>query len=168
MKKQPFLEAPLPLPHPLPEREELRDLPQAPRLLMDISRLLRYRVRSGEAGDDVMSGHAARILVAHLAVLGKTSQLTLAEKTHFSTPTVSILLRKMEKGGYVKRTPDKNDRRVMMVSLTEKGKRFDREHLSRILDSDRRATKDFTAEEEAMLVSLLTRMYENLKEGQER
>ena len=64
--------------------------------------------------------------------------------------------------------PDKNDRRVRLVSLTEKGKRFDREHLTRILESDRRATKDFTAEEEAMLVSLLTRMYNNLKEGQER
>ena len=164
MKKQPFLEAP----PPLPERRELRDLPQAPRLLMDISRLLRYRVRSGEAGDDVMSSHAARILVAHLAVLGNASQLTLAEKTRFSTPTVSILLRKMEKEGYVKRTPDKKDRRVMLVSLTEKGKRFDREHISRILESDRRATKDFTLEEEAMLVSLLARMYDNLKEGQER
>ena len=159
MKKQPLM-----APSPLPEREELRGLPQAPRLLMDISRLLRYRVRSGEAGDDVMSGHAARILVAHLAVLGEASQLTLAEKTHFSTPTVSVLLRKMEGAGYVRRTPDKNDRRVMMVSLTEKGKQFDREHLNRILESDRRATKGFSAEEEATLVALLSRMYDNLKD----
>lgn len=159
MKKQPLMAPP-----PLPEREELRGLPQAPRLLMDISRLLRYRVRSGEAGDDVMSGHAARILVAHLAVLGEASQLMLAEKTHFSTPTVSVLLRKMEGAGYVRRTPDKNDRRVMMVSLTEKGKQFDREHLNRILESDRRATKGFSAEEEATLVALLSRMYDNLKD----
>lgn len=159
MKKEPLMAPP-----PLPLREELRGLPQAPRLLMDISRLLRYRVRSGEAGDDVMSGHAARILAAHLAVLGEASQLTLAEKTHFSTPTVSILLRKMENEGYVKRTPDKRDRRVMMVSLTEKGKQFDREHLNRILENDRRATKGFTAEEEATLVALLSRMYDNLKD----
>lgn len=159
MKKEPLMAPP-----PLPEREELRGLPQAPRLLMDISRLLRYRVRSGEAGDSVMSGHAARILAAHLAVLGEASQLTLAEKTHFSTPTVSILLRKMEGEGYVTRTPDKRDRRVMMVSLTEKGKRFDREHLNRILENDRRATKGFTAEEEATLVALLSRMYDNLKD----
>ena len=156
-------ENPLMVP-PLPEREELQGLPEAPRLLMDISRLLRYRVRSGEAGNDVMSGHAARILVAHLAVLGVASQLTLAEKTRFSTPTVSVLLRKMEADGYVARTPDKKDRRVMMVSLTEKGKRFDREHLNRILENDRRATKGFTAEEEATLVTLLSRMYDNLKE----
>lgn len=161
MKKQPFLE----VPPPLPPREELRDLPQAPRILMDISRLLRYRVRGGESGEEVMNSRAARILVAHLAVLGEASQLTLAEKTHFSTPTVSVLLRKMENRGYVKRTPSKRDRRVMMVSLTEKGKRFDREHLSRILESDRRATRGFTPEEEATLVALLSRMYDNLRES---
>lgn len=160
MKKQQLSVPPV----PMPEREELRDLPQAPRLLMDVSRLLCYRVRNGEPTEGVMNQHAARILMAHLAVLREASQLTLAEKTHFSTPTVSILLRKMEEEGYVKRTPDQKDRRVMLVTLTEQGRTFDREHLNRILENDRRATAGFTPEEEAMLVSLLTRMYENLKE----
>lgn len=161
MKKKELLTPPA----AMPEREELRDLPQAPRLLMDVSRLLRYRVRSGEEAAGVMKQHAARLLMAHLAVCGEASQLTLAEKTHFSTPTVSILLRKMEDEGYVARVPSVRDRRVMLVSLTEKGKTFDREHLNRILENDRRATAGFTAEEEALLVSLLSRMYENLKEG---
>lgn len=158
-KKQPLMP-----PQPMPEREELRDLPQAPRLLMDVSRLLRYRVRNGEPTEGVMNQHAARLLMAHLAILREASQLTLAEKTHFSTPTVSILLRRMEEEGYVARTPDEKDRRVMLATLTEKGKRFDREHLNRILENDRRATAGFTKEEEATLVSLLTRMYDNLKE----
>ena len=152
------------LPPPPPEREELRDLPQAPRLLMNVSRLLRYRVRVPEESEGVMDQHAARLLLAHLAVLGEASQLTLAEKTHFSTPTVSILLRKMEKEGYVTRVPSQNDRRVMLVSLTEKGQAFDRLHVGRIMESDRRAMTGFTPEEEATLVSLLTRMYDNLKE----
>lgn len=160
MKKQ----QPLMPPQSMPEREELRDLPQAPRLLMDVSRLLRYRVRNGEPTEGVMNQHAARLLMAHLAVLREASQLTLAEKTHFSTPTVSILLRRMEEEGYVARTPDEKDRRVMLATLTEKGKQFDREHLNRILENDRRATAGFTKEEEATLVSLLTRMYDNLKE----
>lgn len=159
MKKQS-----LTLPPPPPEREELRDLPQAPRLLMNLSRLLRYRVRDGEATEGVMNQQAARLLMAHLAVLGAASQLTLAEKTHFSTPTVSILLRKMEKEGYVTRVPRTDDRRVMQVSLTEKGLAFDREHVGRIMENDRRAMAGFTPEEEATLVALLLRMYENLKE----
>lgn len=152
------------LPQPMPEREELRGLPQAPRIIMEISRMLRYRVRSKETEAGVMQSHAARLLMAHLAVCGKMSQLALAEKTHFSTPTVSILLRKMEQEGYVMRSPDARDRRVMLVSLTSKGIAFDREHLDRISENDRRATAGFTPEEEEVLVSLLLRMQDNLKE----
>ena len=111
-----------------------------------------------------MQSHAARALMAHLAVGGNMSQLVLAEKTHFSTPTVSVLLRKMEKEGYVMRVPDEKDRRVMLVSLTEKGTAFDREHLGRISESDRRATAGFSAEEQAQLVAFLTRIQDNLKE----
>ncbi len=149
---------------PMPERAELKGLPQAPRMVIDIARLLRYRVRGGNEQAGVMSGHAARVLMAHLAVLGEANQLTLAEKTHFSTPTVSVLLRKMEAEGYVYRVPSKTDRRVMQVSLTEAGKAFDREHLNRISENDRLATAGFTPEEEATLVALLSRMYDNLKE----
>ena len=152
------------LPPPPPEREELRDLPQAPRLLMNISRLLRYRVRFAEQREGVMDQQAARLLLAHLAVLGEASQLTLAEKTHFSTPKVSILLRKMENEGYVLRVPSEHDRRVMLVSLTEKGRAFDRQHVGHIMENDRRAMAGFTPEEEATLVALLSRMYDNLKE----
>ena len=152
------------MPPSLPEREELRGLPQAPRMIMDISRLLRHRAHDGEPTGGVMQSHAARALMAHLAVGGKMSQLLLADKTHFSTPTVSVLLRKMEQEGYVERVPDEKDRRVMLVSLTEKGAAFDREHLSRISESDRRATAGFSAEEQAQLVSFLTRIQDNLRE----
>lgn len=151
-------------PSPMPVREELQGLPQAPRMLMDVARLLRYRVRGDAEISGVMAQHAARVLMAHLAVLREASQLTLAEKTHFSTPTVSILLRRMEGEGFVCRVPSARDRRVMLVSLTEKGREFDREHLNRILENDRRATAGFTPAEEATLLSLLSRMYDNLKE----
>lgn len=152
-------------PHvPMPEREELRELPQAPRMVIDVARLLRYRVRGADALSGVMGQHAARVLMTHLAVLGEANQLTLAEKTRFSTPTVSVLLRKMEAEGYVCRVPSRTDRRVMLVSLTAKGKDFDRAHLTRISENDRLATAGFTPEEEATLVSLLSRMYDNLKE----
>ncbi|MBE6555779.1 MAG: MarR family transcriptional regulator [Ruminococcaceae bacterium] len=148
----------------MPEREELRGLPRAPRILMDVARVLRYRVRGNEE-DGVMSQHAARVLLAHLAIVGEASQLTLAERTRFSTPTVSILLRKMEKEGLVCRVPDEQDHRVMLVSLTERGRAYDREHLERIAEHERSALAGFTPEEEETLVSLLERMYRNLKEG---
>ena len=147
----------------MPERAELQASSLAPRLIIDVARQLRYRVRRNE-GDGVMSQHAARALMAHLAVCGEASQLTLAEKTGFSTPTVSILLRKMEAEGYVCRRADEHDRRVMLVTLTEKGREFDRMHLSLITENDRVAMQGFTLEEEAQLTALLTRIFENLKE----
>ncbi|MBQ8338912.1 MAG: winged helix-turn-helix transcriptional regulator [Clostridia bacterium] len=150
-------------PAAMPDRAELQALPRAPRLIMDVARQLRYRVRRGEE-PGVMSQHAARVLMAHLAVCGEASQLTLAEKTHFSTPTVSILLRKMEGEGYVCRRPDQHDRRVMLVALTEKGHAFDREHLNLITENDRCAMQGFTPAEEEQLAALLQRVYENLKE----
>ena len=153
------------LPHaPMPPRPEMRDLPEAPRMVMEVSRLLRYRVRRDEAAGGVMAQQAARALMAHLAVCGESNQLALAERTRFSTPTVSILLRKMEAEGYVCRRPAPEDRRVMLVSLTKKGIEFDREHLNRVFAAERCALAGFTAEEEQQLMALLSRMRKNLRE----
>ena len=145
---------------PMPERAELNHLSRVPRLVLDISRQLRSRARHT---DGVMAQHAARVLMSHLAVCGETNQLLLAQKTHFSTPTVSVLLRRMEAEGYVCRIESEKDRRVMLVSLTEKGIAFDREHLWRICENDRLAMQGFSEEEKKTLCLLLDRMYENLK-----
>ena len=50
---------------PLPEREELRDVPLSPRLIIEISRLLRSRLLSNESG--VMAQGTARLIMSLLA-----------------------------------------------------------------------------------------------------
>jgi DNA-binding MarR family transcriptional regulator len=147
------------LPSP-PLRDELRELPQAPRMLIEISRLLRYRAREGV--EDVMAQHSARLVMSHLATKGALSQLELVNLTRLKAPTVSVLLRQMEKEGYVARTPSDKDRRVMLVTLTERGREFDRERLARISLNDKTAMQGFTKEEEALFLQFLTRMCENL------
>ena len=151
------------MPPPPPEREELRDLPQAPRMIIEISRLLRFRVRSREQGG-LMAQNTARIVVAHLAVHDHINQLELVNLTRLKAPTVSVLLRRMEEEGYVVRTPDPADRRAVRVSLTEKGREFDRTHLSNISNNDQAAMAGFTPEEAETLVQLLARVRENLLE----
>ena len=143
-----------------PHRRELSELPQAPRVVVEISRLLRYRAREGV--EDVMAQHSARLVMSHLAVCGALSQLELVNLTRLKAPTVSVLLRRMEKEGYVTRTPSEKDRRVMLVTLTEQGRAFDRERLARISLNDTAAMQGFTKEEEAQLLEFLTRMRENL------
>lgn len=148
-----------------PERKELAESPLAPRLIIEIARLLRARVRDGES-EDVMQQNTARVVLSHLANSGAMAQLQLVERTHLKPPTVSVLLRRMEEQGYVCRTPDRRDRRAVLVELTEKGRAFDRDHLKRISSNDRVALRDFTPEECATLEALLCRVRHNLTGGQ--
>ena len=149
------------LPAPMPDRPELSDLPRAPRLIMEIARLQRYRLKSEEVSG-VLSQHTARLLMAYLSVGDGISQLSLAEETRLTPPTVSVLLRRMEAEGYVERRTDSADRRVTRVYLTEKGKAFDRDHLRRISMLDREAMVGFSEKEEETLLSLLTRIRDNI------
>ena len=149
---------------PPPEREELRDVPQAPRMIMEISRLLRFRVRQGEE-EGVMAQNTARIVLSHLAVRDNLNQLDLVKLTRLKAPTVSVLLRRMEQEGYIARVPDEQDRRAVRVSLTEKGKEFDRRHLSRISTNDQTAMRGIDGEDQETLVRLLSRIRDNLLEG---
>ena len=151
-------------PQSFPVRPELNGLPRAPHLIVETARLLRYRVRRQEPGDGVMGQHAARLLMAHLAVSGETNQLTLARQTHLSTPTVSVLLRKMENEGLVCRRQDGQDHRVVLVTLTAAGEQYDKERLLSITENDNRAMAGFSEEEKETLCRLLLRVQENIKE----
>lgn len=147
---------------PPPERPERRDAPLSPRLIVEISRLLRARMAQEE--NSVMAQATARLIMSHLAVSGPMTQLDLVRLTHLKPPSVSVLLRRMEDEGYIARRQDEVDRRVMRVELTEKGRAFDREHLRRLSTNDHQAMKGFSPEEEATLEALLTRVRDNLKE----
>lgn len=48
---------------------------------------------------------------------------TLTKEMHVSAPTVSGIIDRLEKGGYVKRVLHNQDRRIKMVSLTAKGEK---------------------------------------------
>ena len=49
------------------------------------------------------------------------SQKELAEQLNVTAPSITSLIQKMEKSGYISRRPDEQDQRVMRLSLTEKG-----------------------------------------------
>ena len=148
-----------------PERDELKALPCAPRLIIEISRLLRARMQEGEQ-QDVMAQNSARLVLGHLAVQECVNQLELVRLTHLRPPTVSVLLRQMEADGYVTRTRDENDGRAVLVRLTEKGRAWDRTHLGRIRTNDHIAMRDISPEQEQELTELLLRIRDNLLGGE--
>ena len=145
-----------------PPREELRELPLSPRLVMEVSRLLRARMQREDCG--VMAQSTARLVMSHLAVKGSMGQLEIVELTRLKPPTVSTLLRRMEQEGYITRVADIKDKRAIRVTLSDKGKAFDREHLRRLSTNDQQAVKGLSEGEQKTLEALLLRMRDNLKE----
>jgi DNA-binding MarR family transcriptional regulator len=152
------------LPARPPERDELREESRAPRLILEISRLLRFRMAQSEGGG-VMAQNTARLVLSHLAVRGTAGQLELVELTHLKPPTISVLLRRMEDEGYVTRATDPRDRRAVCVTLTEKGRAYDKAHLCRISNNDHTAMRGIDAAEESALIALLERIRDNLSES---
>ncbi len=146
---------------PPPHRAERESAPAAPRLCVEISRLLRARMQNEISG--VMAQSTARVVMAHLAATGGMAQLDVVRVTRLKPPTVSVLLRRMEEEGYVVREADENDHRAVRVTLTEKGRAFDRDHLARLSTNDHQAVAGLTPEECATLEALLTRMRDNLR-----
>ena len=150
------------LPPPPPERAERQSAPLSPRLIIEISRLLRARILSEERG--IMTQNTARLVLSHLAKSGTLGQQELVALTHLRAPTVSVLLRRMQEEGYITRVCEEHDRRAVRVTLTEKGREYDREHLRRLSTNDATAMRGLSTEEQATLEALLLRVRDNLRE----
>lgn len=118
-------------------------------------------IRASEGKDQELGHNQINILYRlslSNATTGELSEYTLSDKASVSR-TVALL----EKQGYIKRKPDKNDKRVVHIELTVKGKlqatkvRQIRSALGKKMD------ESLSAEERKQLVSLIQKTIENLK-----
>lgn len=142
--------------------------PGAPRptpmmMINDISKLFRYRMRKASEQAGIPEGY--RWILFHLGRRESATQLELSKLTHTTPPTVSVTLRAMEADGYVTRTQDKGDMRVIHVSLTEKGLAVERENRRHAEETDRISLSGMSDEEKKTLESLLFRMRSNIIEA---
>lgn len=67
---------------------------------------------------------AAKLLGAEDCAAGPRTPAELAEAAGVTRATMTGLIDTLERDGYVKREPDRDDRRMMSVLLTAKGDRF--------------------------------------------
>lgn len=73
----------------------------------------------------VSEAHAIEILGKH----GPMNMKSLAHKLGVTTGTTTVTVDRLEKNEYAERQPVKEDRRVHLIALTERGKRaFDEHH----------------------------------------
>jgi DNA-binding MarR family transcriptional regulator len=90
------------------------------------------------------------------------TQTDLATRLQLAPATVTKMIQRMEKTGFVQRRPDPGDQRVSRVYLTEAGRaiktKLDR--ILQIMEAD--AFAGFTPDERVMLRRLLHQMRKNL------
>ena len=86
----------------------------------------------------------------------------IEETFHLSHPTVSGLLSRLEKKGFIELRPDSADRRCKRIYMLPKGKQLNETMYRTILENEARVVAGFSPEEQALFASLLLRAVENM------
>ncbi|MGM9550530.1 MAG: MarR family winged helix-turn-helix transcriptional regulator [Faecousia sp.] len=81
---------------------------------------------------------------------------------HLSHPTVSGLLSRLEKKGFIEFRPDETDRRCKRIYVLPKGKQLHETMHRTITENEARLVEGFTPEEQALFASLLLRAISNM------
>ena len=92
------------------------------------------------------------------------SQKELAEHQRISTATVAVSLKKLEKGGYIRREVDERDNRYNQICLTERGRLVVLESVLLFQEIEQAMFAGFSQEDYEKMGELLDRVYGNLED----
>lgn len=81
---------------------------------------------------------------------------------HLSHPTVSGLLSRLEKKGFIEFRPDEKDGRCKRIYILPKGRDCDERILKTIQENEARIVQDFSKEEKAQFAGFLARAVHNM------
>lgn len=136
---------------------------KAPRtgfLINEISKLFHDKMRKNSEELGFKSGY--RQILRFLYHEDGVTQVDIARNSHFTAPTVSVTLKKMEDEGLITRKTDKNDTRRTRVFITEKGREWETKLFASAMDCEERLVRGFSAEEIAEFDRLLKKARENI------
>ena len=96
------------------------------------------------------------------------SQKELAKRLNVTAPSITSMIQKMEKSGYIVRNVDEKDQRMMRLDLTEKGQACI-EHVKAITEKmDEIAFTGISPEEKMLLRRILFQICENVEKERNR
>lgn len=104
-------------------------------------------------------------LLMHLNRQPNCSQTALAEHLEVSPAAIAVSLKKLEKGGYIRRENDENDNRVHQVIITEKGQNVIKQSIVMFQETEAEMFSGFSEIEMEWLDDYLERIYRNLSGG---
>ncbi|MBO4355684.1 MAG: MarR family transcriptional regulator [Clostridia bacterium] len=134
--------------------------------IRDVSKLFGRRVRTLAEESGIPDSYRRFIMhLAHSYEDGNPglTQSELKDFTHLTAPSVTVTLQKMERDGYITRTPDSKDARQVRVSLTEKGFETDKKVREIHKKTEQTATQGITRQELEQFESVLKKIANNLK-----
>ncbi|WP_433003987.1 MarR family winged helix-turn-helix transcriptional regulator [Treponema socranskii] len=108
---------------------------------------------------DFASSHG--FILFQLAAKDALSMKELAEKINRDKSTATVLVRKLERDGFVKTAPSPGDARSKLVSLTSKGRRYNDVTAELANDLLKIFYKGFSEDEKKKAFAYLTRIAEN-------
>ena len=86
----------------------------------------------------------------------------IEEAFHLSHPTVSGLLARLEKKGFIEFLPDEKDRRCKRIHILPKGRELEETMHNTIMATEAALVRDFTEEEKEQFSRLLNRAIHNV------
>lgn len=127
MKKPPLREPPEDLLPPAPPPEEEQSESDAMYIFRHIGVIERmqrkvHRTIFNQYGLHPSQGIALMSIIFHPGL----SQRELADRLHIERATLTVMVQKLEKGGFIERRPDPDDQRILRLYATEKGQESDR------------------------------------------
>lgn len=129
-------------------------------LINEISKLFHDKLRRNSEELGFKSGY--RQILRFLSHEDGVTQVDIARNSHFTAPTVSVTLKKMEDEGLISRKTDKNDTRRTRVFITEKGREWESKLFTTAMDCEEILVRGFSAEEIEEFDRLLKKAKENM------
>ncbi len=106
-------------------------------------------------------------LLMHLSKNPNCSQVELSACLEVSPAAIAVSLKKLEKGGYIRREVHESDSRVHQVIITGKGRQVIEKSVLMFQEIETQMFDGFSEEEMKQLGSFMDRICKNLDPGEE-
>lgn len=106
-------------------------------------------------------------LLMEIARNPNASQKDIARSMDVSAATIAVSLKKLERGGYIKREADEGDNRLNKITITEKGNRVVEQGRKIFESAEGKVLEGFTDEEKSALMVLVQKLNNNLERMEE-
>ncbi|MDI9509269.1 MAG: MarR family transcriptional regulator, partial [Bacillota bacterium] len=127
----------------------------------DIINIEEYSIKNGAFNDlSITEIHT----IEAVGMYGSKTMSEIASKLDITMGTLTTAIDKLIKKGYVERSRSQVDRRIVNVSLSNKGKLAYRIHEKFHLDMVKAIMNDFNPEEEEILLVALDKLNKHLKD----